>query len=93
MTNPNCGMCGHLNVRGFCNLTACPYPVTKTEVVNVKKPPTNADRIRAMSDEELSIWLAGKTDCAGCPKCGEECDAWTCDEAWLNWLKEEQNNE
>ena len=37
---------------------------------------TNADRIRAMTDEELAVWLA-KND--------PECDP---PEWWLDWLKQ-----
>ena len=54
-----------------------------------KHYPTNGDMIRHMTDEELSVWLAGRTDCAGCPYCGDDCEAWTCDEAWLKWLQQE----
>ena len=65
--NPNCGKCGMLNSRGFCSLTACRYPsnvivvepkVIRGMMVNpqIEKPQTNADRIRAMSDEEIEDW-------------------------------------
>ena len=69
--NPNCGKCGMLNSRGFCSLTACRYPsnvivvepkVIRGMMVNpqIEKAETKADRIRAMSDEELAktiYWL------------------------------------
>ena len=61
MNNPNCGACGMLNSRGFCSLTACRFPNVnelgtwqERILVNKPKPITNADRIRAMSDEELA---------------------------------------
>lgn len=52
------------------------------------KPITNADRIRAMTDEELadcfsklSCWPnAGKEDCRGVANCMD---------CWLDWLKQE----
>lgn len=53
---------------------------------------TNADRIRSMTDEELSSWINDHADC----NC--RCEAWkdgcmdsdsTCMAAWLEWLKEE----
>ena len=53
---------------------------------------TNADRIRNMTDEELSSWINDHADC----NC--RCEAWkdgcmdsdsTCMAAWLEWLKEE----
>lgn len=55
MNNPHCGACGMLNHQGFCSLTACRFPMVNTVVGYV--PPlkkTNADCIRAMSDEELA---------------------------------------
>ena len=57
------------------------------------KPQTNADRIRAMSDEELAEWIAELTDCtvyphtrkdAPCVSIGQTCAA-----SWLEWLKQE----
>ena len=42
----------------------------------VKAPMTNADRIRAMSDEELAKWL----EYEGGGACAEVC-------GWLNWLQ------
>ena len=53
---------------------------------------TNADRIRAMSDEELADWLymwAG-----GAPNCDRELserpDHKKCRDCWLEWLKREE---
>lgn len=46
-------------------------------------PKTNADRIRAMSDEELAIWIVHQTQ-------GNKFDGyeeWI--NAWLKWLQEE----
>ena len=54
-------------------------------VCDINKPkPTNADRIRAMSDEELGEWMAE------CNAYGENADA----SQWLPWLKQpaEGNN-
>ncbi len=61
----------------------------EVEFIKVKSPPTNADRIRAMSDEELAEWI---TIVQG--------DSWmmgyaglmsvtypNSEEAWLDWLK------
>ena len=52
-----------------CNHTDCPY---RTE------PITNADRIRAMTDEELAEWMAE------CNAYKENADA----SQWLPWLKQ-----
>ena len=45
---------------------------------------TNADRIRAMSDEELKDWFCEghPNSCSGCPFDGIEC-------TMLDWLKQE----
>ena len=63
--------------------------VTYVPVVVNAKPhkQTNADRIRAMTDEELVKWIV-------CPHRGE-IDLWTCspsikcDDCILDWLKQE----
>lgn len=47
---------------------------------------TNADRIRAMSDEELANALAHKADVCG--NCSAD-SLNTCKECWLEWLKQE----
>ena len=46
---------------------------------------TNADRIRAMSDEELAKKLSDYT----CPPSmdGEVCHEARCQKCWLEWLK------
>lgn len=52
------------------------------------KPQTNADRIRAMSDEDLAVFLG---ECKFCDICEEGCDYCTyegdCDERLLDWLR------
>jgi len=52
------------------------------------KPQTNADRIRAMTDEELASFLYHSWNnalwCNG--GCDGEC---SCEPCWLNWLKQE----
>lgn len=62
----------------------------------IANPKTNADRIRAMTDEELAEWLEGIRLCCATDLCGEDCpltevchyDADTPTET-LDWLKEE----
>ena len=54
--------------------------------------PTNADRIRAMSDEELAEFIAQQGSCPTLPdgtspeSCKESCYG-----CWLDWLKQEEN--
>lgn len=62
---------------------------TKTGVTYViAKEKTNADRIRAMSDEELAKWIVGEHFSPHCPvtHCPMVED---CEDCWLSWLKEE----
>ena len=47
-----------------------------------RKPQTNADRIRAMSDEELAEYLFIKTCEDGFPQ-------FTTKNDWLDWLRQE----
>lgn len=50
---------------------------------------TNAERIRAMSDEELLEWLEGLS-CAGMDDALERCKGYeTCRECWMAWLAED----
>ena len=51
---------------------------------------TNADRIRAKTDEELAEWIAEYTDClCGIHKPGCSKTKGTCVATWLDWLKQE----
>lgn len=53
-----------------------------------RKPMTNADRIRAMTDEELAEWIYLTVGFRDCPiredRCFEDCE-----KRWLDWLKQE----
>ena len=63
-----------------------------------RKPINNADRIRAMTDEELAEYLAPcacppirfnkNTGDIVCPVNKEPCES-DCKSCWLDWLKEE----
>ena len=50
-------------------------------------PKTNADLIRAMTDENLAILLSGMS----CRRCPIDCKGgyMNCSDYWLEWLKEE----
>lgn len=61
---------------------------------------TNADRIRAMSDEELAVFLADEIphgDCYGCEflcwKISKGNFANSCQNAWYGWLKQPAKGE
>ena len=65
-----------------CPYDKCPVP---------DFPKTNADRIRAMSDEELAKWLSNKTECQYCSVRSEWCteSEASCRTNWLDWLRQE----
>lgn len=65
------------------------------------KPVTNADRIRAMTDEELAKTMHSTGDCPPreCPYAyadlsenGGNITDKQCVECWLDWLKQEAND-
>ena len=66
-----------------CNQTDCPY---RTE------PVTNADKIRAMSDEELADALQkfciAMVDCSDCPLCDFGCPKNSIFNYWIEWLQQ-----
>ena len=60
-----------------------------------KRKRSNGDRIRAMSDEELAVFLADEIDHGDCYGCELECATYECDKfedschnAYYRWLKQ-----
>lgn len=54
--------------------------------------PTNADRIRSMTDEELAEFITSPTPQGICKdRCGGDID-YPCSECALEWLKQEADN-
>ena len=68
----------------------------KPHFVSKRKPKTNADKIRAMTDAELANFLNDIGECdRRCPAKIGDCifsDS-SCVAAWLDWLKQESTNE
>lgn len=60
---------------------------TAFAVAHIKKHITNADRIRAMTDEELAKFL-DNTD-GDFPPNVERCSIEESEECWLEWLRQE----
>lgn len=98
--NPNCGRCGHLNSRGFCDMTACIYPVMpQTAIYKPQKQTnfvydpirTNYDRIISKTPEELAKFISENVECfATCPARRDRCGySDNCRKAWLDWLRQE----
>lgn len=58
-------------------------------------PKTNADRIRAMTDEELAEWI-GKVTAGGYGMCAPghyDCTGKdSCAPCWLDWLRQEEDH-
>ena len=79
---------------GACEGNVCKEPFDSALGCDARlaKPETNADRIRAMSDEELAEWLNRlHTLCECCSareRCGVvECDM-VCEQNILDWLRQ-----
>lgn len=91
MVHPCDKMCGNKTASGYCATTACINP--KYSNIGTaqygqgvqKRIITNADRIRAMTDEELAEFISGKARTFG-----EEYEGYM---SALNWLKEEAKDD
>ena len=75
------GNCGECERRWFCEIDP-----DKCDEWPDPLPMTNADRIRAMSDEEMAEFIMGTINCDGyecgeCPFCGPV-------EKILDWLQQ-----
>ena len=57
-----------------------------------EKPQTNADRIRAMSDEELAELVGKYVYCGLCPL-QHRCIAGECNKVVMDWLKQPAEGE
>ena len=79
-----------LNGKAYCNVTPC-------QLEGELPKQTNGDRIRGMSDAELSEFLRGFNICLRCNNIVEnKCTYETCDEVGrkclLEWLKQPVEN-
>ena len=72
--------------QGFIPYDDCPQEASK---------PTNADRIRSMSDEELAAFMreygGSAPDCRESRLKNHTCKS--CDICWLDWLRKEATDE
>lgn len=54
------------------------------------KPATNADKIRAMTDEAFAKWIVSKAPrCCPYTVCRHIDDKTPCSKCWLDWLRQE----
>jgi len=82
----------------ICSFQRCgyyEYPCDQCDDYSEYKPRSNADRIRAMTDEELADKVVCYIRCEACEKEFHiECDPLkTCRGIWLDWLKQEAADE
>lgn len=93
------GCCENSDCEAFDNCTEC-----LDEWAERNPPTTNADRIRAMSDDELAVWISGGAGmslnvCGYCKDGGlVRCDGLPCRdktdaEIILEWLKQPAGEE
>ena len=55
---------------------------------------TNGDKIRQMTDEELTEWLAERGDCKTCAWYGKDCaKRGSCKRGIAEWLRKEANED
>ena len=90
----NCDTCLHDEFgEKYCNDCYCASgkQPTKWEPSPFWTPDTNADRIRAMSDEELVRFIED-TQIAGCPYPAMSCRQ-SCKECIMNWLHQPAGEE
>ena len=79
-----CSTCANYFPNDCCD--CCDGTDANHECYEKKPMPTNADRIRAMSDEELAWFYAVKiSSCYGCESSTTE----DCAKCWLDWLQQE----
>lgn len=80
-------LCDRCDIAASCLLNYDGVPCRKNRTVE----PTNADRLRAMTDEELARWIMS-IEPAACPfrdDHGDDCHFTHCRDCWLEWLKQE----
>ena len=88
----NCGNCKHREVAGYkepCSSCRTTSGGTPTKWQQQHTTQTTADRIRAMSDEELAEVLGNLVHCGGCPMRGNcKVDNLPCNNVLIEWLKQ-----
>lgn len=90
MTDSICLRCNH---KRYCE-TGVTQPsenscITGCSRFEPKPQQTNADKIRAMTDEEMAVWLSDMHDTTTCPNYGDYDCSPSCRRCWLAWLQKE----
>ena len=81
-----CSKCTHESYCDMAQFGGHNPPITACSKFK-KKLQTNADRIRAMKDEELAGWLSDMHDTVTCPNYGDYDCIPSCRICWLDWLQ------
>ena len=86
-----CVMCKHEGRDLYDGCCECEYPENSDDppAKYKPKPMTNADRLRAMSDEELAKYFGEVKTWGGCPNHGARNCTENCADCWLDWLRQE----
>ena len=91
-----CLSCKNKNVKTSYGYTACNYSGSECRNFELYDPIkiTNANRFRAMTDEELARTFADYISCHNCPipycEVRFTMERLRCQANWLDWLKQEQ---
>lgn len=89
MKNKTCGECKYLDGDRYCNFLDFEPKPEMGGCANFEPKPTNGDRIRHMSNEELAEFISVHTICSNCPARTDEClhnAIKVCKKKWLKWL-------
>ena len=82
-----CKSCEHKIVCAFKIIEERNACMTGCSRYEKEHKPTNADRIRSMTDEELAEEMGANID--RCPPSSTICPKGGCKDCWLGWLKQE----
>lgn len=73
-----------------CNSYFAKEDIFGSKEESAPKPMTNYSRLVSKTPEELARWIASRKET--CPPInGYKCSIMTCEECWLDWLKQEVN--
>ena len=82
-----CKSCEHKIVCAFKIIEERNACMTGCSRYEKEHKPTNADRIRSLTDEELAEEMGTTID--RCPPSSTICPKGGCQDCWLGWLKQE----
>ncbi len=91
MTTDKCFSCERKDESLLCGI--CGIGINGEREYYTRKPITNADRIRSMTDEEMANEFSGQCPAVfgGTRMSGEDCAGFeSCQDCWLDWLKQKE---